>query len=71
VSRSRREDSAPAAPPRTGQRAPEHVPADAHEDAEEGEERIRLTPGLVILGVLAVVLGLLSAVVMSAHTLAP
>lgn len=39
------------------------------EDVPPGEERVPLTPTLVILGILAVALGVFSALVMSAQSL--
>lgn len=48
----------------------EGSPADLQsEDAAAGEERVPLTPTLVILGILAIALGVFSALVMSAQSL--
>jgi len=53
---------------------PEHGPGQDEQGDEgegEGEERVRLTPGLLALGILALALGVLSGLVMSARALAP
>jgi len=38
---------------------------------EGGDERVQLTPGLVVMGIVAVALGIFSALVMSARALGP
>jgi|GEM_PF-4814290 len=68
MSEAERRDTPPVAPDRSGDPSPD-VPHDDAEHAEHLEERIALTPGLVILGVLAVALGVFAALVMSAHSL--
>jgi len=59
--------SDPNAPrtPEENEEAPE-VEAD-----QANDERVQVTPGLVIMGVVAVALGIFSALVMSARSLAP
>lgn len=56
-------------PPRAPSSDPSH--AGAEEDLPPEDERVPITPTLVILGVLAVALGVFSALVMSARSLAP
>jgi hypothetical protein len=45
-------------------------PRDERVSAPDAEDRVAVTPGLVILGLLAIALGLFAAAVMSAHSLA-
>lgn len=60
----------PSSGPEPSDESDEPGPSSGREgDQDEEAERVQLTPGLVALGILAVLLGVFSALVMSAHTL--
>lgn len=54
----------------TEQQGHDQEPRDDQDSVDDGEDRVVLTPGLVVLGLLAIALGLFAALVMSAHSLA-